>query len=510
MADLTGRNADETKPDIATWGTGNVLETGEGTVKVDLDDKASLSDLEDKASLSLNQGYVSEYSARVYQEGGTIQNGRRTAAPFISDTYEDAKMILNASGGLDIEEVDGRKVVNKMWDSSQEKENQEFAGSDRPEFHKTLDGVEQVCVERETTNEVTNPNDFTAASWIASSVTLTTSQSSPSNSDATKWEADTDDSNTLLQDFTLSVDTNYTFSIYAKKDNVSHLFLRGNFNGSSQDNIGFDLESGAVSGGSSTNQSNAAVKNIGGGWYRCSITFTAFSGDSNAIRVQVRFMDGPPSSGGNDSNSTGSAGIIWRSQLEEGNYPTLWVEGTRPAPSPVIEDALPETGTVAGVVDMLMNQSNFDDIFDSGSLGGSTSTTRSRLTINGSNEILSRVFGSDGGGIGTITFPFSYNDNERSTFAYLLTYNSSEISLFLLWADTKEIKKLSSSHQINDTSIKDVGLADGRQSQRFENPWYKDQIVRVNATDDEIKAFFEDLVKGTSMEISTSEMTIVE
>jgi len=43
MADLTGRNADETKPDIATWGTGNVLETGEGTVKVDLDDKASLS-----------------------------------------------------------------------------------------------------------------------------------------------------------------------------------------------------------------------------------------------------------------------------------------------------------------------------------------------------------------------------------------------------------------------------------------------------------------------------------
>jgi len=43
MADLTNRNADETVPDIATWGTGNVLETGEGTVKVDLDDKASLS-----------------------------------------------------------------------------------------------------------------------------------------------------------------------------------------------------------------------------------------------------------------------------------------------------------------------------------------------------------------------------------------------------------------------------------------------------------------------------------
>ena len=43
MSDLRGKNADETVPDIATWGTGNVLETGEGTVKVDLDDKASLS-----------------------------------------------------------------------------------------------------------------------------------------------------------------------------------------------------------------------------------------------------------------------------------------------------------------------------------------------------------------------------------------------------------------------------------------------------------------------------------
>jgi len=52
MADLTGRNADETKPDIATWGSGNVLETGEGTTKVDLDDKASIEYVDDKASLS--------------------------------------------------------------------------------------------------------------------------------------------------------------------------------------------------------------------------------------------------------------------------------------------------------------------------------------------------------------------------------------------------------------------------------------------------------------------------
>jgi len=52
MADLTGRNADETVPDIATWGSGNVLETGEGVVKVDLDNKASLSAATDDVDIT--------------------------------------------------------------------------------------------------------------------------------------------------------------------------------------------------------------------------------------------------------------------------------------------------------------------------------------------------------------------------------------------------------------------------------------------------------------------------
>ena len=53
----------------------------------------------------------------------------------------------------------------------------------------------------------------------------------------------------------------------------------------------------------------------------------------------------------------------------------------------------------------------------------------------------------------------------------------------------------------------------GRESQRtshyFEKPFQKDDIVRVNATDEEVKAFFEDLVKGTSMEMKASKMTIL-
>jgi len=63
MADLTGRNADETKPDIATWGTGNVLETGEGVVKVDLDGKASLSGAAIQTKSTMKTDTFSEVSS---------------------------------------------------------------------------------------------------------------------------------------------------------------------------------------------------------------------------------------------------------------------------------------------------------------------------------------------------------------------------------------------------------------------------------------------------------------
>jgi len=98
MADLTGRNADETKPDIATWGSGNVLETGEGVVKVDLDGKVAISDIinnltsedenkplsakqgkqlnEDKASLSaLGDAAFEDYEEGTWNPEYIPQNG---------------------------------------------------------------------------------------------------------------------------------------------------------------------------------------------------------------------------------------------------------------------------------------------------------------------------------------------------------------------------------------------------------------------------------------------------
>jgi len=75
MSDLRGRNADETVADIATWATGNVLETGEGTVKVDLDDKASIEFVDDKASLLSITVAPSDASESIKRGAGFVCDG---------------------------------------------------------------------------------------------------------------------------------------------------------------------------------------------------------------------------------------------------------------------------------------------------------------------------------------------------------------------------------------------------------------------------------------------------
>jgi len=100
MADLTGRDADETKPDIATWGTGNVLETGEGTVKVDLDGKA------DSVSVAATINVPSDFS--------TLQQAFDSVKSVYTGTGD--QIVINIESGHSIKTgtltaSDGRKAA---------------------------------------------------------------------------------------------------------------------------------------------------------------------------------------------------------------------------------------------------------------------------------------------------------------------------------------------------------------------------------------------------------------
>ena len=294
-------------------------------------------ELDDKASLSLNQGYVSEYSARVYQEGGTIQNGRRTAAPFISPAYEDAKMLLNASGGLDIADDGGRKVVNKIWDSSQEKNNQEFAGSDRPEFHKTLDGFEQVAVEKGSENLVPSLLD-----WATNNCSLV---------DAGEfWEMKADNVIDGIPVIGARIDGSANIfsdgddgarSIEAKMDNHRYMRISTNIDGSGSTgriHADFDLKEQeliGVLGGLAGTEYTVGVISSGefAKYYLCA-PVTEFASTRYSISL-IKENDIGSSTIEGDWDGTERI-FVKKPQPEISQYPTLFVDGTRLQPDSTI------------------------------------------------------------------------------------------------------------------------------------------------------------------------------
>jgi len=93
MADLTGRDADETKPDIATWGTGNVLETGEGTTKVDLDDKADTSGDTFTGGIE-SPSYVSNSLNDRIDETGVLNQKRHSFGGLVGDFEVGDKVVF--------------------------------------------------------------------------------------------------------------------------------------------------------------------------------------------------------------------------------------------------------------------------------------------------------------------------------------------------------------------------------------------------------------------------------
>jgi hypothetical protein len=250
---------------------------------------------------------------------------------------------------------------------------------------------EGLLVESEArTNLVTYSQDFTQ--WVnfgSSDAANTTTSPDGENSASTLTVVGTGTFKYIIQSIALTQQA-YTLSVYLKYDGSAQwAWLLGET--SINTFFWFDLANGVL--GSSGTQGGApiagqdyshSIENVGGGWYRCSATFTKTSADATE-QLGFGLSDADASVAATDAISM----HMWGAQLEAGSTPSSHI---------------PNAGTLAGVSraaeTLTISAANlpYSSIAMSIQLNGlatGDSLTTTRWNLDANNEILQQIGTSD-------------------------------------------------------------------------------------------------------------------
>ena len=173
-----------------------------------------------------------------------------------------------------------------------------------------------LLVEPQRSNLALRSEEFDNASWTKTGVWVTANDSiSPDvNTNADKLFNSVGTSGFASQTISLVSSTIYSGSVFAKNAGRDSLFVL--FSGSGGNaSCTFDLTTLTTtpSGGVT-----AKIEDYGGGWYRCSVVFTATSTGASAFRIYPTLTTGD-----------GTSGVyLWGTQLEAGSYPTSYIPTT--------------------------------------------------------------------------------------------------------------------------------------------------------------------------------------
>jgi hypothetical protein len=121
---------------------------------------------------------------------------------------------------------------------------------------------------------------------------------------------------------TPTVGTTYTFSVYAKKKERTVFSIGGAGLYASNELPEFDVDNGiAYNGG--TGNATVNIQDVGNGWFRCSVTFTATGTSAYIIQLHDVLVNGaPPASSGKTYTGDGTSGMyFWGAQLEATSSP---------------------------------------------------------------------------------------------------------------------------------------------------------------------------------------------
>jgi len=196
------------------------------------------------------------------------------------------------------------------------------------------DGTGSLLLEPQSTNLITYSEDFSQPAWNKSntSIQINTTTSPSGNFDgSTLTDNATSSIHRLRDTVSLSASTNYSLSVFAKKNTLSNIQL-ALINTANSNTISkvFDLENGVIGeelsqGG--TTVSDAKIQNYGNGWFRCIIV-----GQLSSAPNQYQITLATQSTGNSQSvkqvtysgDGTGSV-FLYGAQLEELSYATSYI-----------------------------------------------------------------------------------------------------------------------------------------------------------------------------------------
>jgi hypothetical protein len=240
----------------------------------------------------------------------------------------------------------------------------EVVTNNKPRIDFLNDSNGALLLEPQRTNLALYSEQFDNAGWSKTGVGVTANDStSPDgNTNADKLFNSVGTTGFASQTISLVSSTIYSGSVFAKNAGRNSLFVLFSGSGGSA-SCTFDLTTLTTtpSGGVT-----AKIEDYGGGWYRCSVVFTATSTGASAFRIY------PTSTTGD-----GTSGVyLWGAQLEVGSYATSYI---------------PTQGAIAGVTRVAesCNGAGNDQVFNDseGVLFAEISalandSTKRRITIN--------------------------------------------------------------------------------------------------------------------------------
>ena len=278
-------------------------------------------------SLGLNflRGIFGPYKSRVEADGGITEAGQCVDA--VSGKLLDASLLLIPSGyksGKVYAEIPTNGNGDLTWTraSNATRANSsgllESMGSGVPRLDYTYGSCPALLLEPQRTNSVLRSEEFNLT-WtsIRLSVTPNTTIGPDGNTTADSLIENTATASRVLRQSVITTASSYTFSVYAKANTRSWIYLSNPITGSTY----CDLSNGTI--GFTPVGVTASITNVGNGWYRCAIVFTATNA-SNPFDIGL-------STGNLISSYTGdgvSGVYVWGAQVEAGAYPTTYIPTT--------------------------------------------------------------------------------------------------------------------------------------------------------------------------------------